>query len=107
VYSASSACQWSRFLTTRAFAGPARTGAIREAWHDARCAFLASDVPFEPGREDRNPMQKLKLDLEMLKVETFGTAAGADERGTVMAHSGWTQCGNLTCLLSLCDCAAA
>lgn len=52
-------------------------------------------------------MQKLKLDVEALEVETFPVAAGADDRGTVMAHSGWTHCGNLTCLLSLCDCAAA
>jgi hypothetical protein len=51
-------------------------------------------------------MQKMKLDLEKLEVETFPVAAGTDERGTVMAHSGWTHCGNLTCLLSLCDCAA-
>ena len=51
-------------------------------------------------------MQKLKLNVEELQVETFPLAAGEDERGTVMAHSGWTHCGNLTCLLSLCDCAA-
>jgi hypothetical protein len=50
-------------------------------------------------------MQKLKLNLEMLKVETFPVADGADERGTVVAHSGWTHCGGLTCLMSLCpDC---
>jgi hypothetical protein len=50
-------------------------------------------------------MQKLKLNLEMLQVETFPVADGADERGTVVAHSGWTNCGGLTCLMSLCpDC---
>lgn len=50
-------------------------------------------------------MNKLKLDLEMLEVETFPVADGADERGTVAAHSGWTNCGGLTCLMSLCpDC---
>jgi hypothetical protein len=50
-------------------------------------------------------MQKLKLNLEMLEVETFPVADGADERGTVVAHSGWTNCGGLTCLMSLCpDC---
>lgn len=50
-------------------------------------------------------MQKLKLNLEMLKVETFPVADGAGERGTVVAHSGWTNCGGLTCLMSLCpDC---
>lgn len=50
-------------------------------------------------------MQKLKLNLEMLKVESFPVVDGADERGTVVAHSGWTNCGGLTCLLSVCpDC---
>lgn len=52
-------------------------------------------------------MQKLKLDVEALEVQTFAVAGAEDARGTVMAHSGWTHCGNLTCLLSLCDCAAA
>lgn len=50
-------------------------------------------------------MQKLKLNLEMLEVETFPVADGVDEQGTVVAHSGWTNCGGLTCLMSLCpDC---
>lgn len=50
-------------------------------------------------------MQKLKLDLDSLTVETFPVAADEDERGTVVAHSGWTQCGGITCILSLCpDC---
>lgn len=50
-------------------------------------------------------MQKLKLDLEMLKVETFAAAEGTNAQGTVVAHSGWTNCGGLTCLLSICpDC---
>lgn len=51
-------------------------------------------------------MQKLKLDVETLEVQTFAVAAAETSRGTVVAHSGWTHCGNLTCLLSLCDCAA-
>ena len=51
-------------------------------------------------------MQKLKLDIEALEVQTFTTAHDDHARGTVVAHSGWTHCGNLTCLLSLCDCAA-
>jgi hypothetical protein len=50
-------------------------------------------------------MRKLKLDLESLAVETFPVADGEAESGTVLAHSGWTQCGGLTCVLSLCpDC---
>ncbi|HEX6370302.1 MAG TPA: hypothetical protein VF006_15385 [Longimicrobium sp.] len=50
-------------------------------------------------------MQKLKLNVETLKVETFAAATGDDEQGTVVAHSGWTNCGGLTCLMSLCpDC---
>lgn len=51
-------------------------------------------------------MRKLKLNVEALEVQTFAVASADGERGTVMAHSGWTHCGNLTCLLSLCDCAA-
>lgn len=54
------------------------------------------------------PMNKLKLNLEMLKVETFAATRDDDEPGTVVAHSGWTNCGGLTCLMSLCpDCAVA
>lgn len=50
-------------------------------------------------------MQKLKLDVESLEVETFPATEPEDGRGTVLAHSGWTQCGGLTCLMSLCpDC---
>ena len=50
-------------------------------------------------------MRKLKLDIETLEVQTFAPTTDADERGTVMAHSGWTHCGDLTCILSLCpDC---
>lgn len=51
-------------------------------------------------------MQKLKLDVEALEVQTFAVAEEDGARGTVLAHSGFTHCGNLTCLLSLCDCAA-
>lgn len=51
-------------------------------------------------------MKKLKLNPEALEVQSFPVSAAEGERGTVMAHSGWTHCGNLTCLLSLCDCAA-
>jgi hypothetical protein len=51
-------------------------------------------------------MQKLKLDIEALEVQTFAVADEDRARGTVVAHSGWTNCGGLTCLLSLCDCAA-
>jgi hypothetical protein len=32
-------------------------------------------------------MKKLRLDLEHLAVESFPTAAGVDERGTVAAHA--------------------
>lgn len=53
-------------------------------------------------------MRKLKLNVEMLRVESFDTADDAEERGTVVAHSGWTNCGGLTCLMSLCpDCMGA
>jgi hypothetical protein len=51
-------------------------------------------------------MNKLTLDVESLEVQSFAVAAADPVRGTVMAHSGFTHCGNLTCLLSLCDCAA-
>lgn len=51
-------------------------------------------------------MKKLTLDIETLNVQTFETAEDDAERGTVLAHSGWTNCGGLTCLMSLCpDCA--
>jgi hypothetical protein len=50
-------------------------------------------------------MQKLKLNIESLNVQTFEVSADEGERGTVVAHSGWTNCGGLTCLMSLCpDC---
>jgi hypothetical protein len=50
-------------------------------------------------------MRKIRLDLDRLEVDTFEATARHQERGTVVAHSGWTECGNLTCLLSLCpDC---
>ncbi|HEX2077536.1 MAG TPA: hypothetical protein VHG08_07495 [Longimicrobium sp.] len=50
-------------------------------------------------------MKKLKLDLDALEVQTFAVAAETDEKGTVMAHSGWTNCGGVTCIMSLCpDC---
>lgn len=49
-------------------------------------------------------MKKLKLDVDMLEVQTFSTGTAGTE-GTVVAHSGWTNCGGVTCLLSLCpDC---
>ncbi len=51
-------------------------------------------------------MKKLTLDVESLEVQSFDVAGADPARGTVMAHSGFTRCGNLTCLLSLCDCAA-
>lgn len=36
---------------------------------------------------------------------TFEVATGDAEQGTVVAHSGFTNCGGITCLMSLCpDC---
>lgn len=50
-------------------------------------------------------MKKLALDLDTLKVQSFTASAEAGERGPALARSGWTNCGDLTCLLSLCpDC---
>jgi hypothetical protein len=50
-------------------------------------------------------MRKLKLDVESLEVETFPADSAEEGAGTVLAHSGWTQCGGVTCLMSLCpDC---
>lgn len=50
-------------------------------------------------------MKKLTLNLETLHVQSFTASADAEERGLAMARSGWTNCGDLTCLLSLCpDC---
>ncbi len=50
-------------------------------------------------------MRKLKLELESLEVETFPVSDGEKEAGTVIAHSGWTNCGGVTCIMSLCpDC---
>ncbi len=50
-------------------------------------------------------MKKLALNLDALEVQSFTASADAAERGTVLAHSGWTNCGDLTCLLSVCpDC---
>jgi hypothetical protein len=50
-------------------------------------------------------MKKLALNLDTLEVQSFTASPDARERGTVVAHSGWTNCGDLTCLLSLCpDC---
>jgi hypothetical protein len=50
-------------------------------------------------------MKKLTLNPESLKVQSFTASAGAEEGGPVMARSGWTHCGDLTCLLSICpDC---
>lgn len=49
-------------------------------------------------------MQKLKLDLDSLDVQTF-EVAGDVAHDDVMALSGWTNCGGVTCLMSLCpDC---
>jgi hypothetical protein len=51
------------------------------------------------------PMKKLALNLETLNVQSFTASADAEKPGTVVAHSGWTNCGGLTCLMSLCpDC---
>lgn len=50
-------------------------------------------------------MKKLALNLETLNVQSFTATAEAEERGPAMARSGWTNCGDLTCLLSVCpDC---
>jgi hypothetical protein len=50
-------------------------------------------------------MRKLKLEIESLEVETFPVADGEKGAGTVLAHSGFTNCGGVTCFLSLCpDC---
>ena len=37
-------------------------------------------------------MKKLRLDLESLTVDSFPTAAGADERGTVRLHGATEGC---------------
>ncbi len=50
-------------------------------------------------------MKKLRLDLDLdhLAVESFATAGGADERGTVAAHAATPTCtlqpsfGNTAC----------
>lgn len=50
-------------------------------------------------------MKKLVLNVETLKVQSFTASDDAAGGGTVVAHSGWTNCGGLTCLMSLCpDC---
>ncbi|HEY0025171.1 MAG TPA: hypothetical protein VGB24_19815 [Longimicrobium sp.] len=50
-------------------------------------------------------MKKLKLEMESLNVQSFAVAAEDAEQGTVMAHSGFTNCGGITCIMSLCpDC---
>lgn len=50
-------------------------------------------------------MKKLTLDIESLEVQSFTASADAAGEGTVVAHSGWTNCGGVTCLMSLCpDC---
>lgn len=50
-------------------------------------------------------MKKLRLNPESLNVQSFTASAGSEERGPAMARSGWTNCGDLTCLLSICpDC---
>ena len=50
-------------------------------------------------------MKKLTLNLDSLKVQSFNASADAEEGGPLKARSGWTNCGNLTCLLSICpDC---
>jgi hypothetical protein len=50
-------------------------------------------------------MRKLKLEIESLEVETFPVADGGKGAGTVLAHSGFTNCGGVTCFMSLCpDC---
>lgn len=41
-------------------------------------------------------MQKLKLQLEQLRVETFVTDAGAPARGTVLGATGGNTC--MTCV---------
>jgi len=37
-------------------------------------------------------MKKLRLDLEDLAVESFPTAAGVEERGTVRLHGATPEC---------------
>lgn len=50
-------------------------------------------------------MKKLTLNLETLAVQSFAASADACEGGPALARSGWTNCGDLTCLLSVCpDC---
>ncbi|HEY7767348.1 hypothetical protein [Longimicrobium sp.] len=50
-------------------------------------------------------MKKLKLEIESLDVQTFAIADDDAEQGTVVAHSGFTNCGGITCIMSLCpDC---
>lgn len=50
-------------------------------------------------------MRKLKLDVEKLEVQSFSASRDDDGQGTVVAHSGWTNCGGVTCIMSLCpDC---
>ena len=47
-------------------------------------------------------MKKLRLDLEHLAVESFPTASGADERGTVAAPAATPGCTvEASCLCSL------
>ena len=43
-------------------------------------------------------MAKMKLDIDALQVETFGTAAAASERGTVRARSGEPEPGDAALL---------
>jgi hypothetical protein len=47
-------------------------------------------------------MKKIRLDVDALRVESFGTTKEEGARGTVLAHSGWsacpTGCGEWTCL---------
>ena len=41
-------------------------------------------------------MKKIRLHLDSLRVETFETARGEEERGTVRAHSGVSCTYNCT-----------
>lgn len=43
-------------------------------------------------------MKKLVLNIEQLEVASFETAQAAEERGTVVAHTGYWFCfGTLVC----------
>jgi hypothetical protein len=89
-----------RHANTRVFTGSGGIGAdgmmLAAGWASVRSHDTEPRI---------DPMKKLALNVDALEVQSFPVSADAGERGTVMAHSGWTNCGELTCLLSLCpDC---